>query len=120
MVQMGSWLSATRCSAWDSRLSRRPRPDTYGFQSSSAVLLASALAFYVQGYAQRVLTPSRTSMVLHHGAVFSLIFGMILLSERLSWRGWIGCALIFAGMLITEIPGGFLRRGQGGDRPGGV
>lgn len=67
-------------------------------------LLASALAFYVQGYAQRILTPSRTSMVLIMEPVFSLFFGMILLSERLTWRGWVGCALIMAGMVITELP----------------
>jgi drug/metabolite transporter (DMT)-like permease len=67
-------------------------------------VLASALAFYVQGYAQRVLTPSRTSMVLIMEPVFSLVFGIILLGERLTMRGWLGCALIFAGMVITEAP----------------
>jgi drug/metabolite transporter (DMT)-like permease len=76
-------------------------------------LFASALAFYVQGYAQKVLTPSRTSMVLIMEPVFSLMFGMILLSERLTWRGWVGCALILAGMLITEIPIAFLKGGRG-------
>lgn len=81
-------------------------PDT-GYVWMSLIvcgLLASALAFYVQGYAQRVISPSRTSMVLVMEPVFSLIFGMILLGERLTWRGWIGCALILAGMLITELP----------------
>lgn len=67
-------------------------------------LLASAAAFYVQGYAQRVLTPTRTSMVLIMEPVFSVIFGIIILSEHLSWRMWVGCVLIFAGMLLTEIP----------------
>lgn len=67
-------------------------------------IFASALAFYVQGYAQKVLTPSRTSMVLITEPVFSLVFGMILLSERLTWQGWLGCAFIFAGMVIAEIP----------------
>jgi len=66
-------------------------------------LLASALAFFVQGWAQRILTPSRTSMVLIMEPVFSLIFGMILLSERLTWSGWVGCGLIFLGMIVTEV-----------------
>ncbi len=81
-------------------------PDTAYVWMSVVVcgLLASALAFYVQGYAQRVLSPSRTSMVLIMEPVFSLVFGMILLSERLTWRGWVGCALILAGMVITELP----------------
>jgi len=43
-------------------------------------------------------------MVLIMEPVFSLFFGMILLSERLTWRGWVGCALIMAGMVITELP----------------
>jgi drug/metabolite transporter (DMT)-like permease len=75
-------------------------------------LLASALAFYVQGYAQRVLSPARTAMVLIMEPVFSLIFGMMLLGERLAWRGWLGCGLIFLGMLITEVPFSALRRAR--------
>ena len=67
-------------------------------------VLASAAAFYVQGYAQRILTPVRTSMVLIMEPVFSVLFGIIILSEHLTWRGWLGCALILAGMLMTEIP----------------
>jgi drug/metabolite transporter (DMT)-like permease len=67
-------------------------------------VLASAAAFYVQGYAQRILTPVRTSMVLIMEPVFSVFFGIIILSEHLTWRSWLGCALILAGMLITEIP----------------
>jgi drug/metabolite transporter (DMT)-like permease len=67
-------------------------------------VLASAAAFYVQGYAQRILTPVRTSMVLIMEPVFSVIFGIIILGEHLSWRSWLGCALILAGMILTEIP----------------
>jgi drug/metabolite transporter (DMT)-like permease len=78
-------------------------------------LLASALAFYVQGYAQKVLSPTRTAMVLIMEPVFSLMFGMILLAERLTWRGWLGCGLIFLGMLITEVPLDSLRRKRGDD-----
>lgn len=81
-------------------------------------LLASALAFFVQGWAQRVLTPSRTSMVLIMEPVFSLLFGMLLLGERLSWNGWLGCALIFLGMLITEVPVGRSREAEASDIAG--
>lgn len=80
-----------------------------GFVWMSIVIcavLASDVAFYVQAYAQRILTPVRTSMVLIMEPVFSVIFGMLLLGETLTWRSWLGCALIFAGMLITEIPSG--------------
>ena len=66
-------------------------------------VFASALAFYVQGWAQRYISPVRTSVVLIMEPVFSVFFGIILLNESLSWRGWLGCALILAAMLITEI-----------------
>jgi len=66
-------------------------------------VLASSLAFFVQAWAQRHLSPVRTSVVLIMEPVFSVLFGMVLLSERLSWRGWLGCGLMLAGMLITEV-----------------
>jgi drug/metabolite transporter (DMT)-like permease len=83
-------------------------------------ILASAAAFYVQGYAQRILTPVRTSMVLIMEPVFSVLFGILILGEHLTWRGWLGCVLIFAGMLMTEIPVPLARRGReaNGTEPG--
>jgi drug/metabolite transporter (DMT)-like permease len=89
-----------------------------GFVWMSIVIcgvLASAAAFYVQAYAQRILTPVRTSMVLIMEPVFSVIFGIILLGEVLTWRSWLGCGLIFMGMLLTEMPiEGLWRRDRAG------
>jgi drug/metabolite transporter (DMT)-like permease len=66
-------------------------------------VFASALAFFVQAWAQRQISPVRTSVVLIMEPVFSVLFGIILLGETLSWRGWLGCALMLAAMLITEL-----------------
>jgi drug/metabolite transporter (DMT)-like permease len=66
-------------------------------------IFASALAFFVQAWAQREISPVRTSVVLIMEPVFSVFFGIILLGETLTWRGWLGCALMLAGMLISEI-----------------
>lgn len=80
-------------------------------------VFASAVAFYVQGYAQRILTPVRTSIILIMEPVFSVIFGIILLGESLTWRGWLGCGLIFSGMLLSEVP--WLKKTGGLKKPGG-
>ena len=80
-------------------------------------VFASAVAFYVQGYAQKILTPVRTSIILIMEPVFSVIFGIIILGETLTWRGWLGCGLIFSGMLLTEIPG--LKQAHGKPEPDG-
>jgi drug/metabolite transporter (DMT)-like permease len=66
-------------------------------------VFASALAFFVQAWAQREISPVRTSVVLIMEPVFSVFFGIILLGETLTWRGWLGCALMLTGMLITEL-----------------
>ncbi|MDD3718172.1 MAG: DMT family transporter [Actinomycetota bacterium] len=66
-------------------------------------VLASAVAFFVQAWAQREISPVRTSVVLIMEPVFSVLFGIVLLGETLTWRGWLGCSLMLAGMLITEI-----------------
>jgi drug/metabolite transporter (DMT)-like permease len=66
-------------------------------------ILASSAAFFIQAWAQREISPVRTSVVLIMEPVFSVLFGMLLLAERLTWRGWLGCALMLAGMLVTEI-----------------
>jgi len=66
-------------------------------------IFASALAFFVQAWAQRQISPVRTSVVLIMEPVFSVVFGFFLLGETLRWRGWLGCGLMLAAMLITEL-----------------
>ena len=69
-------------------------------------LLASAAAFWVQTAAQRVIPPTRTAVILTMEPVFAGLFGFLLLDERLSARGWLGCALILCGMLVAELRAG--------------
>lgn len=109
-VQMGVLALANTASAAAFERMVLP-PSAYVWMSVLVCgLFASAAAFYIQGYAQRILTPVRTSMVLIMEPVFSVLFGILLLSERLSWRGWLGCGLIFAGMLLAEARPGLLFR----------
>jgi drug/metabolite transporter (DMT)-like permease len=69
-------------------------------------VLASAAAFWIQTAAQRVIPPTRTAVILTMEPVFAGVFGFLLLDERLTQRGWIGCALILAGMLVAELRAG--------------
>ncbi len=66
-------------------------------------LLASAAGFWIQTAAQRVLPPTRTAITLTMEPVFAGVFGYLLLGERLGARGWAGCGLILAGMLLAEL-----------------
>ena len=69
-------------------------------------VLASAAAFWIQTAAQRVIPPTRTAVILTMEPVFAGIFGFLLLDERLTARGWLGCALILGGMLVAELRAG--------------
>lgn len=66
-------------------------------------VLASAVAFAVQTYAQRFLSPTRTALILICEPAFGGLFGWLLAGEVLGMRGWAGAALILAGMAASEV-----------------
>lgn len=66
-------------------------------------VLASAVAFAVQTYAQRYLSPTRTALILISEPAFGGLFGWLLAGEVLGLRGWTGAALILAGMVLSEV-----------------
>ena len=69
-------------------------------------LLASAVGFWVQTTAQRVIPPTRTAIILTMEPVWAGVVGVVVLQEDLTLLGWVGCALILSGMLIAELLGG--------------
>ena len=57
-------------------------------------LFASALGYFIQTLAQRYVSPTRTAVILVTEPAFAGLFGIVLLGEALSVRGWIGAGLI--------------------------
>jgi drug/metabolite transporter (DMT)-like permease len=66
-------------------------------------LLATALAFAVQTWAQRWSSPTRTALIFSTEPVFAWVTSFALAGELLSRRATIGAALILAGILIVEL-----------------
>lgn len=66
-------------------------------------LLATAVAFVVQTWAQQRLTPTRTAVVMTMEPVFALLFGVGLGGDRLGWRSLLGAALVLVAMLLVEV-----------------
>ncbi len=62
----------------------------------------SALAFSLQTWAQRRIDPSRTAVLLTLEPVTAGIVGW-LVGERLGVRGYIGAAVILAGIVLVEL-----------------
>lgn len=67
-------------------------------------ILASAVAFAVQTYAQRYVPPARTALILITEPAFGGIFGWFA-GERLGVGGFVGAGLILAGMIAAEVVG---------------
>jgi drug/metabolite transporter (DMT)-like permease len=77
-------------------------------RSAWATLAFTALAvtcgaFLIQVWAQTVVGPSRTAIVLALEPVFAVATAAIVLGERLTTRGWIGAALIIAGVYTVLV-----------------
>ena len=66
-------------------------------------LVASALGFFVQTYAQRNAPPARTALILASEPAFAGLFGYLLADERLGLVSWLGAALILAAIVAVEV-----------------
>jgi drug/metabolite transporter (DMT)-like permease len=64
-------------------------------------LLASALGFLVQSFAQQHATPPRTALILAAEPAFAGLFGFLLAGDRLSLAGWLGALLVMAAIVAA-------------------
>lgn len=68
-----------------------------------AAVLATAVAFSIQSWAQSILPPSHTALLLTLEPVFAWITSFLVLGERLAARPAVGAVLILAGIGLTEL-----------------
>ncbi|MBA2792724.1 MAG: DMT family transporter, partial [Thermoleophilaceae bacterium] len=66
-------------------------------------LVASALGFFVQTYAQQHAPPARTALILASEPAFAGLFGWLLAGDRLSAVSWLGAALIITAIVAVEV-----------------
>ncbi len=68
-------------------------------------VLATVLTTALQTKFQRDVSPTKASLLFSMEPIFAAIFAFFLLSEKISIFGLTGCALIFGGIIISEISG---------------
>ena len=80
--------------------------------ASGAILYAGlvSVGYTLQIVAKRV-DPSRAAILLSLEAVFAVLAGWLMLDELLNSRESWGCLLMFAGMMLSQMPG--LEKGKG-------
>jgi drug/metabolite transporter (DMT)-like permease len=65
-------------------------------------VFASAAAFLAQTWAQKQATATQTALAFSLEPVWTAFFGYTLAGDRLGATGWIGCAVIMAGIVVAE------------------
>jgi drug/metabolite transporter (DMT)-like permease len=65
-------------------------------------LVASALGFFVQTFAQRHAPAARTALILASEPAFAGLFGFLVAGERIAPVGWLGAALIMTAIVAVD------------------
>jgi drug/metabolite transporter (DMT)-like permease len=68
-----------------------------------AGLFSVGVAYTLQVVAQRRAHPSHAAIILSLEAVFAVLGGRLVLGETLAARGLGGCALMLAGMILSQL-----------------
>ncbi|QOX64845.1 DMT family transporter [Anoxybacterium hadale] len=69
-----------------------------------AGVMSCGVAYTLQIVAQKNTEPTVASLILSLESVFALIAGMILLSERITIKEGIGCLIMFAAIILAQLP----------------
>ena len=66
-------------------------------------IFSCGIAYWLQIVGQRHLPPALASLIMSFESVFGAIFGALLLHERMTPRELLGCALIFAALVLSQV-----------------
>lgn len=67
-------------------------------------IMSSGVAYTFQVIAQKHVNPVLASLIMSLESVFSVLFGWLLLREMLSFREIAGCSIVFAAIILAQIP----------------
>lgn len=69
-----------------------------------AGVLSSGVAYTLQIITQKHLNPTVASLLMSLESVFAVLTGWLVLKERLSMRELLGCVLVFAAIILAQLP----------------
>lgn len=67
-------------------------------------IVAIGIACTIQVAAQKYVHPATTSIILSTASVFAVLWGWLILDESYSLTNIIGCVIIFAAVLLVQMP----------------
>lgn len=69
-----------------------------------AGILSMGVAYSLQIIGQRHVAPTPASLIMSMESVFATLFGWLLLNEKMSAVELSGCALVFAAVVLSQLP----------------
>jgi drug/metabolite transporter (DMT)-like permease len=69
-------------------------------------IFCTAVYFVLQCVGQKYTSANKTAIIITSESIFAAILSALFYGERMGWRGLVGCAMIFASMLLAEKPMG--------------
>lgn len=69
-----------------------------------AGIMSCGVAFTAQIFGQKYANPTVASVLLCLESVFSVLFGWLLLDQKLDFRGYAGCIIMFIAVILTQLP----------------
>ena len=67
-------------------------------------IMSSGVAYTLQMAGQKHAEPAVASIVMSLESVFSVLAGWVILGETLTTRELIGCVLVFAAVIMAQLP----------------
>ena len=64
----------------------------------------TASYFVLQSIGQQITSPNKAAIIITSESIFAAIFSALLYGERMMLRGYAGCIIIFAAMMLAETP----------------
>ncbi len=69
-----------------------------------AGILSTGIAYSLQNIGQKDLPPATASLLMSLESVFAVLSGWLVLHERLTFYEGLGCVLVFAAVILSQLP----------------
>ncbi len=77
-----------------------------------AGVMSCGVGYTLQILGQRRTDPTSATLLMSLESVFAAVFGWLFLRETLTVKEWVGCVLVFAAVLLAQLPWPRLKRSQ--------
>ena len=105
-----NWIQCTVCAVLSTAVMLLTETPTWESVSACwlplgyAGFLSMGAAYSLQIIGQKFLPPTPASLIMSLESVFAVLFGCLILQEKLTFWETLGCILVFAAVILSQLP----------------